>query len=106
MKVNDILDLIRAGYTKADIEAMEAEPKPAPAEVPAKPAADPKPAQPAQPAQPAAEAQPAEAPADPVLAELKAMREQMNKLSIAQGAAKIPDKDELMKTALKKLIGG
>lgn len=103
MTVNDILDLIRAGYTKADIEAMESEPKPAPAEVPAKPAADPKPAQPAQ---PAAEAQPAEAPADPVLAELKAMREQMNKLSIAQGAAKIPDKDELMKTALEKLIGG
>jgi hypothetical protein len=110
MTVNDILDLIRAGYTKADIEAMEAAPTPAPAEVPAKPAqpaaqpaADPKPAQPAQ---PAAEAQPAEAPADPVLAELKAMREQMNKLSIAQGAAKIPDKDELMKTALEKLIGG
>ena len=103
MTVNDILDLIRAGYTKADIEAMKAAPTPAPAEVPAKPAADPKPAQPAQ---PAAEAQPAEATADPVLAELKAMREQMNKLSIAQGAAKIPDKDELMKTALEKLIGG
>ena len=100
MKVNDILDLIRAGYTKADIEAMEAEQKPAPAPAPV-------PAKPAQPAeQPAAEAQPAEAPADPVLAELKAMREQMNKLSIAQGAAKIPDKDELMKTALEKLIGG
>ena len=105
MTVNDILDLIRAGYTKADIEAMEAEQKlaPAPAEVPAKPAADPKPAQPAQ---PAAEAQPAEAPADPVLAELKAMREQMNKLSIAQGAAKIPNQDDLMKQALEKLIGG
>ena len=103
MKVNDILDLIRAGYTKADIEAMEAEPKPAPAEVPAKPAADPKPAQPAQ---PAAEAQPAEAKADPVMEELKALRDQMSKLSLAQGAAKIPDKDELMKTALEKLIGG
>ena len=107
MKVNDILDLIRAGYTKADIEAMEAE-KEAPAPVPAKPAADHKPALPAQPAADPkpAEAQPAEAPADPVLTELKALREQMNKLSIAQGAAKIPDKDELMKTALEKLIGG
>ena len=103
MKVNDILDLIRAGYTKADIEAMEAEPKPAPAEVPAKPAADPKPAQPAQ---PAAEAQPAEAKADPVMEELKALRDQMSKLSLAQGAAKIPDQEDLMKKALEKLIGG
>ena len=68
MKVNDILELIRAGYTKADIEAMEAV-KDAPAEVPAKPADDPKQAQPAQ---PAAEAQPAEAKADPVMEELKA----------------------------------
>ena len=103
MKVNDILDLIRAGYTKADIEAMEAEPKPAPAEVPAKPAADPKPAQPAQ---PAAEAQPAEAKPDPVMEELKALRDQMSKLSLAQGAAKIPDQEDLMKKALEKLIGG
>lgn len=103
MKVNDILELIRAGYTKADIEAMEAVPDKAPAEVPAKPAADPKPAQPAQ---PAAEAQPAEAKADPVMEELKALREQMSKLSIAQGAAAIPDEEDLMKKALAKLIGG
>ncbi len=102
MKVNDILDLIRAGYTKADIEAMEAE-KEAPASVPSKPAqpaaqpaADPKPA----------EAQPAEVPADPVLAELKAMREQMNKLSIAKGAADIPKPEDVMQKALEKLIGG
>ena len=102
MKVNDILKLIDAGYTKADIEAMEAV-KDAPAEVPAKPAADPKPAQPAQ---PAAEAQPAEAKADPVMEELKALRDQMSKLSIAQGAAAIPDEEDLMKKALAKLIGG
>ena len=104
--MNDILDLIRAGYTKADIEAMEAEkdaPAPAPAPVPAKPAqpaaqpaADPKPA----------EAQPAEAKADPVMEELKALRDQMSKLSLAQGAAKIPDQEDLMKKALEKLIGG
>lgn len=105
MKVNDILELIRAGYTKADIEAMEAVPEKAPAEVPAKPA------QPAQPAQPAAdpkpaEAQPAEAKADPVMEELKALREQMSKLSIANNAAKIPDQEDLMKKALEKLIGG
>ena len=102
MKVNDILELIRAGYTKADIEAMEAV-KDAPAEVPAKPAADPKPAQPAQ---PAAEAQPAEAKADPVMEELKALRDQVTKMNLAQGAAAIPDEEDLMKKALAKLIGG
>ena len=102
MKVNDILDLIRAGYTKADIEAMEAV-KETPAEVPAKPAADPKPAQPAQ---PAAEAQPAEAKADPVMEELKALRDQVTKMNLAQGAAAIPDEEDLMKKALAKLIGG
>ena len=103
MTVNDILDLIRAGYTKADIEAMEAV-KDAPAEVPAKPAADPKPAQPAE-AQPA-EAQPAEAKADPVMEELKALRDQVTKMNLAQGAAAIPDEEDLMKKALAKLIGG
>lgn len=103
MKVNDILKLIGAGYTKADIEAMEAV-KDAPAEVPAKqPAADPKPAQPAQ---PAAEAQPAEAKADPVMEELKALRDQVTKMNLAQGAAAIPDEEDLMKKALAKLIGG
>lgn len=102
MKVNDILKLIDAGYTKADIEAMEAV-KDAPAEVPAKPAADPKPAQPAQ---PAAEAQPAEAKADPVMEELKALRDQVTKMNLAQGAAAIPDEEDLMKKALAKLIGG
>ena len=105
MKVNDILKLIDAGYTKADIEAME-EVKEAPAEVPAKPAPDPKPAQPAQPAQPAAEAQPAEAKADPVMEELKALRDQVSKMNLAQGAAAIPDEEDLMKKALAKLIGG
>lgn len=100
MKVNDILKLIDAGYTKADIEAMEAVPDKEPAEVPAKPAADPKPAQ------PAAEAQPAEAKADPVMEELKALRDQVTKMNLAQGAAAIPDEEDLMKKALAKLIGG
>lgn len=95
MKVNDILKLIDAGYTKADIEAMEAV-KDAPAEVPAKPAADPKPA----------EEKPAEAKADPVMEELKALRDQMSKLSLANNAAKIPDQEDLMQKALAKLIGG
>ena len=102
MKVNDILKLIDAGYTKADIEALEAVPDKAPAEVTAKPA---QPAQPAADPKPA-EAQPAEATADPVMEELKALREQMNKLSIANNAAKIPDQEDLMKKALEKLIGG
>ena len=38
--------------------------------------------------------------------ELKALRDQMSKLSIAQGAADIPDQEDLMKKALAKLIGG
>lgn len=101
MKVNDILKLIDAGYTKADIEAMEAV-KDTPAEVPAKPA---QPAQPAADPKPAEE-KPAEAKADPVMEELKALRDQMSKLSLAQGAADIPDQDDLMKKALAKLIGG
>ena len=102
MKVNDILELIRAGYTKADIEAMEAVPETAPAEVPAKPA---QPAQPAADPKPA-EAQPAQPAADPVMEELKALRDQMSKLSLASNAAKIPDQEDLMKKALEKLIGG
>lgn len=104
MKVNDILKLIDAGYTKADIEAMEAV-KDAPAEVPANPA------QPAQPAQPAADpkpadAQPAEAKADPVMTELKALNDKLSKMSITQNAAEIPNEEDKLKAALAKLIGG
>lgn len=44
MELNDILKLVNAGYTRADIEAMTAAPEPAPADPPADP--DPEPAQP------------------------------------------------------------
>lgn len=43
MELNDILKLVNAGYTRADIEAMTA---PAPADPPADPDPEPAPAQP------------------------------------------------------------
>lgn len=56
MELNDIFKLIDAGYTKADIEALQA------AQTPAVPPADPEP-EPA-PAQPDPEPAPAQNPAD------------------------------------------
>lgn len=44
MELNDILKLVNAGYTRADIEAMTA--APAPADPPADPEPTPEPAQP------------------------------------------------------------
>ena len=52
MKVDEILKLINAGYTKADIDAMTAEPT-----------AEPEPAQAAEPETPAQAAEPETAPA-------------------------------------------
>lgn len=61
MLSSEILELVRAGYTKAEIQAMDA----APAAAPAAPAADPVPAaEPAAPA-PAADPVPAAEPAAP-----------------------------------------
>lgn len=58
MKSSEILELVRAGYTKAEIQAMDAA-------APAAPAADPVPAaEPAAPV-PAADPQPAAEPAAP-----------------------------------------
>lgn len=54
MELNDILKLVNAGYTRADIEAMTA---PAPADPPADPDPEPAPA----PAQPDSEPAPAQA---------------------------------------------
>lgn len=61
MKANEVLELVRAGWTKADILAMAAGEvaAPVPAEEPAEPAAEP--AAPADTAEPAAE--PEKAPA-------------------------------------------
>lgn len=60
MKANEILELVRAGWTKADILAMAAgeAASPVPAAEPAEPAAEP-----AAPAEPAEPAEPEKAPA-------------------------------------------
>lgn len=96
MKAADILKLINAGYTKADIEAMEADTE-APAETP-------KEEEPAP-----AEEKEKEAPASDtatVLNELKALKDQISKMNLAQKAADIPDPEDKLEAALKKLLEG
>lgn len=96
MKASDILKLITAGYTKADIEAMEADTE-APAETPKE-----------EPA-PAEEKEKEAAPASDtstVLNELKALKDQIAKMNLTQKAASIPDPEDKLEAALKKLIEG
>ena len=98
MDLNDIIMLIKAGYTKADIEAMT-KPEPQPE---TKPSKEPETKQ---------EEAPAAVPqqtvkADPVMDELKQLKDQISKLSISQNAASIPDPVDKLNAALAKLIGG
>ena len=88
MKVSDIITLINAGYTKADIDKMTAE----------EPVVDTKP-------EPEPEPKP-EPQTDPVMNELKSLRDQISKMSISQNAADIPNEEDKLKAALAKLIGG
>ena len=90
MKLEQIIKLIDAGYTKAEIDKMTADD--------VQPVVDTKP-------EPEPEAKPEPQP-DPVMEELKALRDQVTKMNLAQGAAAIPDEEDLMKKALAKLIGG
>lgn len=90
MKVSEILTLINAGYTKADIEKMT--------EDESKPVVDTKP-------EPEPETKP-EPQTDPVMSELKALKDQISKMSITQNAADIPNEEDKLKAALAKLIGG
>lgn len=90
MKVSDIITLINAGYTKADIEKMtEEESKPVVDTTP-----DPEPEKKPEPQ------------TDPVMTELKALKDQISKMSITQNAAEIPNEEDKLKAALAKLIGG
>ena len=89
MKVSDIITLINAGYTKEDIDKMTEESKPVVDTTP-----DPEP-----------EAKP-EPQTDPVMTELKALKDQISKMSITQNAADIPNEEDKLKAALAKLIGG
>lgn len=101
MKVDDILTLIRAGYTKEDIEAMNQ----APAEQP-KP--EPKPeVKKEEPKTPEPEAKPEPKPEEnPVLKEMQELRKSIMKLAVVNGAAEIQDEKDKLNEALKKLIGG
>ena len=90
MKVSDIITLINAGYTKADIEKMTEEES--------KPVVDTTP-------EPEPEKKP-EPQTDPVMTELKALKDQISKMSITQNAAEIPNEEDKLKAALAKLIGG
>lgn len=97
MELNDIILLIKAGYTKADIEAMNAP--------------EPKQEQPASEPEKKLEEAPAAIPqqtvkSDPVMDELKQLKDQISKLSISQNAASIPDPVDKLNAALAKLIGG
>lgn len=89
MKVSDIITLINAGYTKADIDKMTADEQPV---VDTKPEPEP-------------ETKP-EPQTDPVMSELKALKDQISKMSITQNAADIPNEEDKLKAALAKLIGG
>ena len=89
MKVSDIITLINAGYTKADIDKMTADEQPV---------VDTK-------TEPEPEAKP-EPQTDPVMNELKSLRDQISKMSITQNAADIPNEEDKLKAALAKLIGG
>ena len=89
MKVSDIITLINAGYTKADIDKMTADEQPV---VDTKPEPEPEPKP--------------EPQADPVMTELKALNDKISKMSITQNAADIPNEEDKLKAALAKLIGG
>ncbi len=90
MKVSEIITLINAGYTKADIDKMTADD--------VQPVVDTKPEQEPEPKP--------EPQTDPVMTELKALKDQISKMSISQNAADIPNEEDKLKAALTKLIGG
>ena len=90
MKVSDIITLINAGYTKADIDKMTSDD--------VQPVVDTKP-------EPEPEPKP-EPQTDPLMTELKALKDQISKMSITQNAADIPNEEDKLKAALAKLIGG
>ena len=91
MNTEDLLLLIKAGYTKADIDAMN-EKQEKPVEKPAK--------------LPDPEEKQEEKTEDPVMTELKALKDQISKLSVTHGAAEIPKEEDKLTAALAKLIGG
>lgn len=100
MKLDDILTLIKAGYTKDDIEKMteDASPVPAPQTSEESPTEEP-----AEPEKPKEAAQPEESALAKEISELK---KQILTLSLVNHAAEIPNEADKLESALKKLIGG
>ena len=110
MKPEDILTLLQAGYTKADIDAMSA-PAPAPAQDPEPepaPAADPeKPATPAAPAAPAAPTPPIVPDYGALIAQLTAQVSGLTKavqIANLHGANQPPEHTDSAEDILAKLI--
>lgn len=92
MKLEEVMKLIDAGYTKEDISKfMQPEPETA-----AAPAVSPEPAKP-EPAKPETPA------ADPVLTELQELRKAVKAMTIVTGAAEKPA-EKTVDDILKKLI--
>lgn len=99
MKIDDILTLIKAGYTKEDIEALNS----APAEEPKnEPAPEPKKEEP----KPEPEPKQEDEKESKVLKEMQELRKSIMKLAVVNGAAEIKDDKDKLEEALKKLIGG
>lgn len=87
MKLEQVMKLIDAGYTKEDIQKLiQAEPAPAPA--PAQPDPAPEPAKPAD---------------NAVLTELQELRKAVKAMTIVNGAAPAPQ-EKTVDDILKKLI--
>lgn len=86
MDLDKIIALVQAGYTKADIEAMQAGPAPAPA--------DPTPAEP----------EPAPTPADPTPAPPAPVKAD-NAAPVQQPAPAQPSEYEKLESLLKQFIG-
>ena len=98
MKTEDLILLVKAGYTKEEINALTSSPvppQPAPAE-------SPKP-EPAETEKTEAAAKPDDTP---VMKEILDLKKQIMNLSRSQNAADIPNEADKLETALKKLIGG
>ena len=102
MKVDDILTLIKAGYTKEDIEKMTDDASPVPAPQPSEESPTDEPAEPEKP-KPTEAAQPEESSIAKEIADLK---KQILTLSLVNHAADIPNEADKLESALKKLIGG
>ena len=102
MKIDDILTLIKAGYTKEEIEKITDDASPVPAPQTSEDSPTEEPAEPEKPK--AAEAAQSEESA--LAKEISDLKKQILTLSLVNHAADIPNESDKLESALKKLIGG